>query len=141
MAILGLCGCAGFSLVEMSRGYSTDALHRLLIAAVSLVAKHGLQGTLASVVETPRLQNTGSIVLAKGLSCSMVCGIFPDQGLNLSPPLAGRFFTTELPGKPYKLVSFHSFKVYTLSLSKCLQPPGNSQPTRDAAVRSLARLE
>ena len=44
MAVLGLCCCAGFSLVEMSRGYSTDAMLRLLIAIVSLVAKHGLPG-------------------------------------------------------------------------------------------------
>ena len=86
MAVLGLCCCAGFSLVEMSRGYSTDAMLRLLIAVVSLVAKHGLQGALASVVVASRLQNTGSIVVAKGLSCSMACGIFPDQGLNLCLP-------------------------------------------------------
>ena len=26
-----------------------------------------------------------SVVVAHGLSCSMVCGIFPDQGLNLCP--------------------------------------------------------
>ena len=86
MAVLGLCCCAGFSLVEMSRGYSTDAMLRLLISVVSLVAKHGLQGALASVVVASRLQNTGSIVVAKGLSCSMACGIFPDQGLNLCLP-------------------------------------------------------
>ena len=34
-------------------------------------------------------------------SCSVVRGIFLDQGLNLcSPALAGRFFTTEPPVKP-----------------------------------------
>ena len=33
-------------------------------------------------------------------SVSVACGIFLDQGLNLSPALASRFFTTELPGKP-----------------------------------------
>ena len=70
LTVLGLCCCAGFSLVEMSRGYSTDAMLRLLIAVVSLVAKHGLQGALASVVVASRLQNTGSIVVAKGLSCA-----------------------------------------------------------------------
>ena len=31
----------------------------------------------------PRLQSTGSIVVTHGLSCSVACGIFPDQGLNL----------------------------------------------------------
>ena len=39
-------------------------------------------------------------VVMHGLSCSMACGIFPDQGLNVSPALAGRFFTPEPPGKP-----------------------------------------
>ena len=43
---------------------------RLLIAAASLVAEHGLQGTQASVF------------VAHGLSCSAACGIFPDQGSN-----------------------------------------------------------
>ena len=33
---------AGFSLVEVSRGYSLIAVHRLLIVAASLVAKCGL---------------------------------------------------------------------------------------------------
>ena len=30
----------------------------------------------------------------------MACAFFPDQGSNPSPELAGRFFTTEPPGKP-----------------------------------------
>ena len=35
------------------------------------------------------------------ISCFMACGIFLDQGLNLCYlALAGRFFTTETPGKP-----------------------------------------
>ena len=37
------------------------------------------------------------------LSCSMVCGIFPDQGSNLSPALAGGFFSTEPPGSPSEI--------------------------------------
>ena len=41
------------------------------------------------------------MVVVHGLSYSEACGIFPDQGSNpLFPALAGRFFTTELPGKP-----------------------------------------
>ena len=31
----------------------------------------------------PRLQGRGSAVVAHGLSCSMACGIFLDQGSNL----------------------------------------------------------
>ena len=38
--------------------------------------------------------------MAHGPSCSEACSIFPDQGSNVSPALAGRFFTTEPPGKP-----------------------------------------
>ena len=36
--------------------------------------------------------------MVHGLCCSVVCGMFPDQGS--TPALAGRFFTTESPGKP-----------------------------------------
>ena len=39
---------------------------------------------MGSVVAVPRLQSTGSIVVAHGLSGSTACGIFPDQGLNLT---------------------------------------------------------
>ena len=40
------------------------------------------------------------LVVAHRLRCSLACGIFEVQELNpLSPALAGRFFTTELPGK------------------------------------------
>ena len=41
--------------------------------------------------------------MACGLSCSVACGIFPNQGsgdtMHVSPALAGGFFTTEPPGK------------------------------------------
>ena len=52
--------------------------------------------------------------MAHGLSCSAACGIFPDQGLNQSPALAGGFFTTEPPGKPLNIlfmILFIGFKV------------------------------
>ena len=52
----------------------------------------------ASAVAAPRLQSTGSIVMIPGPSCSMACGIIPDQGLNpMSPTLAGEFFRAEQP--------------------------------------------
>ena len=38
---------------------------------------------VGSVVAAPRLQSTGSIVVAHGLSCSAGCGILQNQGLNL----------------------------------------------------------
>ena len=53
-------------LVVESRGYSRVAMHGLLITVASPVVEHG------------------SVVVVHGLSCSTVCGIFPDQGLNLS---------------------------------------------------------
>ena len=42
-------------------------------------------GAQASVVVAHRLQRGGSVVVAHGLSCSVVCGTFPDQGSNPSP--------------------------------------------------------
>ena len=54
---------------------------------------------------------------AQGPSCSTVCGIFPDQGLNpMFPTLAGRFFTTESPVKP-------CFKILNKSLCKVMLQP------------------
>ena len=44
-------------------------VHRLLIAAAPLVAKHRLQGTVA----------------APGLRCPVACGAFPDEGLSPCP--------------------------------------------------------
>jgi len=36
----------------------------------------------ASVVAAPRLWSSGSVILVQGLSCSVQCGILPDQGSN-----------------------------------------------------------
>ena len=40
---------------------------------------------LDSAVAVPGLQNTVSIVVVNGLSCSIECGVFLDQGLNPCP--------------------------------------------------------
>ena len=80
MAVLGLGGRVGFSLVVASEGYSLVALHSLLVVVASLVR---LQGTQPVLVVAPELESTGSIVAVNGLGCSTVCGIFPGQGLNL----------------------------------------------------------
>ena len=78
VAALGL-GCREryFSVV-ISGGYSLVVVHRLLIAVASLVVEKG------SRVQTPdcRLQSADSVVVAHGLSCSVACGIFLDQGSN-----------------------------------------------------------
>ena len=42
MALLGLQGCSGFSLVVISGGYSLGVVHGLLIVVASLVAAPGL---------------------------------------------------------------------------------------------------
>ena len=82
-------GCAESSLLsrlfsscsEVSRGYSLVAVRELLIAVASLVAEHGLSGAWAQQLW---LQSTGSVDVARGHSCSMVCGVFLHQGLNPS---------------------------------------------------------
>ena len=47
-----------------------------------------------------RAQALGHVVVVHRLSCPMVCGIFPDQGINPCPPaMAGGFLTTGPPEK------------------------------------------
>ena len=82
LPVLGLCCCMGFPLDAVSRGYSLVVMPGLLIAVASLIVEHRLQGTQASVVEAPGLQNTGPAVAVHGLSCSTACGILRDQGSN-----------------------------------------------------------
>ena len=55
MTILGLCCYIGFSLVAASGSYSLGVVCRLLVAVVSLVVEHGLEGVQASVVAAPGL--------------------------------------------------------------------------------------
>ena len=73
VGLFSSCGKWGLLLVEV-RG--------LLTAVASLVTEHGLWGTQASVVVTPELCTTDSIVVAQGLSCSSACGIFLAQRSN-----------------------------------------------------------
>ena len=90
----------------------------LLIAVASLVAEHRLSGVWASAVAAPRFQRTGSVVVGHRLSCSMACGIFPVQGLNLCLlHWQADSFTTEPPGKPWD--SFLIFRQYFCT-SLCL---------------------
>ena len=56
---------------------------------------------MASAAAAPGLQCTGLTAVAHGHSYSEACGILLDQGSNLCLLYrAGRFFTTEPPGKP-----------------------------------------
>ena len=81
----------------------------------------GVQGLLSRL-----LIGVGSVVVAHRLNCSIACGIFQNQGLNwcpLSP--AGRFLTTEPPGKPLKSLFFfwlHGMLVVQTNQGLNLQP-------------------
>ena len=91
----------GFSLAEWG---PLTVVHRLPVPVASLAAEHRLQahrlqslqhadseaaapglestGSVAVVdsgVAAPGLESTGSVAVAHGLSCSVECGIFPDQ--------------------------------------------------------------
>ena len=64
-------------------------LHRratlVSVCRILLVAERGLWDVQASAVVARGFWSTGSVVVFQGLSCLMVCGIFPKQGLNLCP--------------------------------------------------------
>ena len=64
---------------------------------------------MGSAVVAPRLQSTGSIAVACALSCSGAQRIYPDQGLNLFPALAGGFFTTESQERSATIFSMNRF--------------------------------
>ena len=78
MALLGLCRCVGFSLVEANGGYCLVAVSRLGIGAASL-----LQSTVAVVCGLQQLRHAASTDVVHELSCSNARGTFPDQGSNL----------------------------------------------------------
>ena len=73
----------GLSLVAASRDHALVAAYKLLIAVSSLVVEQGLCSSRASAFVAPELKSAGSVVEARGLSCSAACGIFLDKGLNL----------------------------------------------------------
>ena len=88
LAVLGLCCCAR-AFLQLQRAGAT--LHCGAWAShcggFSCCRAHRLQQLwhVGSVIVARRLQSTGSVVVAHGLSCSTACGIFPDQGLNPCP--------------------------------------------------------
>ena len=101
LAVPGRCCCMQAFSSCSERGATVIVLHELLIAVASLVSEHGLYDARASVVVVSRLWNTGSIIVAHGLSCSAAYRVFLDQGSNPSPELeADRFFTTK-PAENY----------------------------------------
>ena len=118
LAVLGLHCRESFSLVAASGGYSQVGRHGLLAAAASLIVEHRLWSTRASAVVACGLRSCSSlapehrlVVAAPGLSCSVACGTFLDQGLNLcllhwqpdSLPLSHQ------GSPPYHLFLFYGF--------------------------------
>ena len=82
---------AGFSLVVASGGCSSLRCVGVSLQWLLLLPSTAL-GAQASVVVAPGLSScgswaleAGSVVVAHGLSCSVACGIFPDQGSNPCP--------------------------------------------------------
>ena len=84
-------GCIGLWAVSSCGrwGLFFVAVRGLLIAVASLVSEHRLQARglqslwhAGSVVVARGIQSAGSVVVAHGISCSMACGIFPDQRSN-----------------------------------------------------------
>ena len=126
MAGLGLHAAQAFSLVVASGGYSGCGV-RPSIEVAPLVAEHRLQGMRTSVVTARALSSRGSQALehrpsswgARGLSCSTVCGIFLDQGLN---PCLLHWQADSLPlshqGSPVHLSSFFFFNHGGLKLCR-----------------------
>ena len=51
----------------------------------TLVVMHGILVVASLVMEHRTLRPAGLVVVTHGLSCSMTCGIFQDQGSNLCP--------------------------------------------------------
>ena len=100
--------CTGFSLAAARRGSSPVVAHGRLMTW--LLCGAWLSGVQASVAAARGLWNTGSAAVAHGSSCSMACGNLPGPGTeSVSLTLAGRFFTTEPPGKPWTLFLFSTY--------------------------------
>ena len=94
----GLRSCRGFSLVVASGGYSLVAVRGLLIT----VASHCRAWALGSfsICSSRALEQR---LISCGLRALLLCGIWdlPRPVIKpMFPALAGRFFTTEFPGRP-----------------------------------------
>ena len=55
------------------------------MVVLSLVVEHGLGGSQDLLGVALGLQRRGSVVGVRGLSCTSVCGLFLDPGLNPCP--------------------------------------------------------
>ena len=85
LAVLGLCCCSGFFSSCGEWGLLSSCGARASHCAGFSHCRAQAPGTWTSAAVAHGLNSTDSIVVVPGLSCSMACGIFPDQGW--SPPL------------------------------------------------------
>ena len=95
MSLLGLhCFTQAFSSCDEQGLLCCDAL--VLGTWASVAAAQGL-----SSCGSPALEGAGFGSCGTTLSCSAICGILLDQGLNLCPlhSLGGGFLSTGSPGK------------------------------------------
>ena len=123
-AALGLLCFSSFFPSCSERGFSLVVVYGLLIAWILLLQSTAL-GTWALVVATYVLSSCGSQTLEHrlttwGAETSLLHSMWalPGPGIEpVSPALAGRFFTTEPPGKPLP-------PVFTFP-KPALRPPGN----------------
>ena len=107
--MLGLHCCADFSLVAVSRGYSLAAVQGLLLAMASLVATDRLQGLWTSAVAARGssgcgFQDPGYRLHSCAAWAQCLCGMWGLPRPEIKPAssaLAGIFFTSEPPGKPF----------------------------------------
>ena len=96
--------CGSYSLVWCSSGFSLWWL--LLLCRWAL----GHSGFSRCHTLTQYLRLPGSIAVTHGLSCSTAMWDLPRPEIEpVSPPLAGRLFTTEPPEKPLIQVSENCF--------------------------------
>ena len=103
MAVLSLCCCTDFSLVLVSRGYSPVAAHRLLTPVASLVAEHRLQVQGLQQLWLPGLEHRLNSCGQRAQLLWDMCDLLRSEIKSVSPALAGGFFTTGPPEKPYPL--------------------------------------
>ena len=84
LTVLGLHCCVSFSLVVVSGGWLSSCGAWAPHWVVSVIAERGLEVCWLSNRGFWVL-SAGSVVVARGLSCSAACGIFQDQGANWCP--------------------------------------------------------
>ena len=105
----------GLSLVAASGGHSSSRCADLSLSWPLL-----LRSTSS--------RRAGSVVVAHGLSCSVACGIFPDQGLNPCP-LHWQADPQPLRHQGSPVIHFIHISVYmSIPISQFITPPPHHPP-------------